>query len=508
MRYHLRGETPYKRRQRRWPVDCSDPCKSPRPGVTIVSPLSVSPVKPWHRTGILVVLMVAAIATVALLTYQDVKRRYAESLQEYARAQETLARSLAADLSARIALSYARRPSSAQPTSSASLPLHELSHGLAQIEQPGSLAVFVLRPGSTMFHSPDGQAFASELMLQAVRQGISTLRLPREEAGRLRLPRRAALVGLASLTTDAQEVFWVAAVATVYRARDREDAAGWRMVLAVLVAAGAMLLLGGAALWGQKRELRAQHSLLVEDARRRRDSELERASRAATIGTLAMGITHELSTPLGIITARAEQLQSKVTKDERNLRSVRVILEQAERMSQIICGLLGLARGQHVAAKALTPQAVMNGAVSLVEHRFSEAGVPLRILRPQTDELLRGDQRLLEHALVNLLLNACDACTAEPTGACYVELALRIAEGKVIFQVLDTGAGISQEAAARAMEPFFTTKPAGQGSGLGLAIAHEIVKSHRGTLLIASRAEGGTCAEISLPLLPKEEHAA
>jgi hypothetical protein len=56
------------------------------------------------------------------------------------------------------------------------------------------------------------------------------------------------------------------------------------------------------------------------------------------------------------------------------------------------------------------------------------------------------------------------------------------------------------------MEPFFTTKPIGQGTGLGLAVAHEIVKSHRGTLRIAPRPEGGTCAEISLPLLPEEDY--
>lgn len=465
----------------------------------------LSPSRPWHRTSVLIVLMVVAISTVALLTYQDVKWRYAESLSEYARAQETLARSLASELSARIALWSAQEPESVQRHQP--LPIAQLAQGLAQIEQPGSLAIYVLAPGETVFHAPDGQTFASETLLQAVHGGQTTLRMSREEAGRLRLPRRAAVVGLASQKTPAQQIFWVAAVATVYRARDRENAASWRMVLAVLVAAGAMLLLGGAALWGQKRELRAQHSLLVEDARRRRDTELERASRAATMGTLAMGITHELSTPLGIITARAEQLQSKVAGDDRNLRIVRVILEQAERMSQIICGLLGLVRGQNVAAQVLTPHAVVHGAVSLVEHRFSEAGVPLLLDEPTTPALLRGDQRLLEHALVNLLLNACDACTAKSPSPSCVELVVRIAEGKVIFQVIDSGAGISPEAAARAMEPFFTTKPAGQGTGLGLAIAHEIVKSHRGTLAIAPRAEGGTCADIALPVLPEEEHA-
>ena len=119
---------------------------------------------------------------------------------------------------------------------------------------------------------------------------------------------------------------------------------------------------------------------------------------------------------------------------------------------------------------------------------------------------LRGDHRLLEHALVNLLLNACDACMLSPQGNPCVNLSVRATESVALFRVIDNGSGISAEAAARAMEPFFTTKPLGQGAGLGLAIAHKIVKSHHGTLRISPRAEGGTCAEITLPLLPEDIH--
>jgi two-component system NtrC family sensor kinase len=96
---------------------------------------------------------------------------------------------------------------------------------------------------------------------------------------------------------------------------------------------------------------------------------------------------------------------------------------------------------------------------------------------------------------VNLLLNACDACS--PGG--HVELHVLLREQQILFRVIDDGAGISQEAAARAMEPFFTTKPVGKGAGLGLAVTHEIIKSHRGSLRVGPRQEGGTCAEIVLP---------
>jgi signal transduction histidine kinase len=96
-----------------------------------------------------------------------------------------------------------------------------------------------------------------------------------------------------------------------------------------------------------------------------------------------------------------------------------------------------------------------------------------------------------------LLLNACEAC--EPGG--HVELAARSDAEQVAFVVTDDGAGISSEAAARAKEPFFTTKPQGIGTGLGLAIATEIVKSHRGELTIGPNPSGkGTRALIEIPI--------
>jgi signal transduction histidine kinase len=70
--------------------------------------------------------------------------------------------------------------------------------------------------------------------------------------------------------------------------------------------------------------------------------------------------------------------------------------------------------------------------------------------------------------------------------------------------VRDDGVGISAAAAARATEPFFTTKPEGAGLGLGLAIASEIVKEHHGQLRLQPRAGRGTEAIVRLPIASRE----
>lgn len=182
----------------------------------------------------------------------------------------------------------------------------------------------------------------------------------------------------------------------------------------------------------------------------------------------SMGIAHEVSTPLNVISGRAEQLSPKVANDERASRSVQTILEQSERIGQVIRAFLGLARGDSPPVRATRPRAIVDGALALCEHRFDKAGVSVAKEIPDDLPMIHGDQHLLEHALVNLLLN-----------------------------------GIPATDAARALEPFFTTK-AENGSGL-VAIANEIVKSHHGTLFLAPRVPRGTRASIELPLPDREK---
>ena len=117
---------------------------------------------------------------------------------------------------------------------------------------------------------------------------------------------------------------------------------------------------------------------------------------------------------------------------------------------------------------------------------------------------IHGDRGLLEHVLVNLLLNACHASAAGGM----VEVSAAEGGAGVRFLVADRGVGISAEDAERVLEPFFTTKPAEEGTGLGLAIAQEIVKSHRGELALQPRPGGGTLAAFTVPSWQGGTHGA
>jgi signal transduction histidine kinase len=366
---------------------------------------------------------------------------------------------------------------------------------LRAIEREQALAILVRPPGATSFHGTDGATVVSSRLKDALGSRESVVRIPREEAAQFGLPSRTALAGLSRVPVGDGKTWDVVAIASAERQRDREARARRRLVLSVFAAVGLVLAFGGMIMRLQRNELVLERELAIAELQRGRDERLERANRAAVMGTLAMGVAHEIATPLGVIAARAEQILPRVDTDERLAGNVRSILSQTDRIDQVIRGLLGLARGDAPATQRVAAPSLIFNAVALVEHRFAKAGVALTQETEKGLPPLLGDPRLLEHAIVNLLLNACDACKSG--GGVVVKT--RRSDGEVEISVEDSGGGISLADMGRAREPFFTTKGRDGGTGLGLAIAHEIVANHRGRLDFSVLEPHGTRAAIFLP---------
>ena len=443
---------------------------------------------PWP----LVVLMALAVGLVAALAFWDHRRESEAALDDFAQEQATLADSVAAELGTRLAGLGAGAPD-------------EVLRGAQRLERPSAVRILVRGPDDARLHGTDGAVIESAPLQRALDEGRTSVWLERPEAAALGLPPRRAAAGIGRIDAGKLGRWAVAVVTSAERVRDRERRASYRLALGVSLAAGLVFAFGTAALARQRRGLLLERALALAALARERDAELATASRAATLGTLAMGIAHEVSTPLGIIAGRAEQLLARVGDDERAARSARSILDQSERIRLVIRAFLDLVRGEAPALGDTPPAAVLDGAVALVQHRFSTAGVTLDPQPAPDLPAIHGDVPMLQQALVNLLLNACDACARGGR----VRASLARDGARVVFTVTDDGRGITPEEAARAAEPFFTTKPPGLGSGLGLAIASEIVKLHRGRLTLEPASPRGTRASLSLPIPePPEAHVA
>jgi signal transduction histidine kinase len=433
--------------------------------------------------------MLAAMVLVTALAWWDEQREADAALVDLQSEQSVLATSLSEDLREHLTAAADAGRTEIAPS--------DLVDAERRVARPGELLILVKAPGDDGFHATDGRTVASTTLLAAFTQGAPALRLAPAQAAELGLPARTSMAGIAHVDAGKLGHWGVVSVASAARERDREKRARWRLVLGVVLASGLVLAFGGAALRRQRKGMELQRELAVANAQRERDDELQRAERVATMGTFAMGIAHEVATPLGVIVGRAEQLVTRAQGDERTTRNAQAILGQADRIQHIVRRFLDMARGGPPSLERVDPGRLVRDAAASVEHRFAKANVKLRVDVPPNMPAIHCDRDLLDHAIVNLLLNACEAC--EPGG--HVELAARSDAEQVAFVVTDDGAGISSEAAARAKEPFFTTKPQGIGTGLGLAIATEIVKSHRGELTIGPNPSGkGTRALIEIPI--------
>jgi C4-dicarboxylate-specific signal transduction histidine kinase len=109
-----------------------------------------------------------------------------------------------------------------------------------------------------------------------------------------------------------------------------------------------------------------------------------------------------------------------------------------------------------------------------------------------------GDQYQIEQVLVNLITNASDAI--EETGNDGVlTISTEYKNNTVITYVRDSGPGIPINSQEKIFTPFFTTKPIGKGTGLGLSISRNIIKDHKGDLLVTNHPDGGAQFTIVLP---------
>ena len=229
---------------------------------------------------------------------------------------------------------------------------------------------------------------------------------------------------------------------------------------------------------------------------------LARADKLATIGTLTAGVAHEVGTPLGIISGRAEQLLARVPEGENGdsaRKSLRSIIAQVEKVSATIRQLLDFSRVRPIEGTTITPTRMLEGAASLLEHRFRQAKVSLTVEAPASVPAISGDPGQLEQVLVNLLMNAVDACAP---GGQVVARAAATDDGSVRITISDDGCGIPKEQLGAVLDPFFTTKKRGQGTGLGLTIAADITRNHGGSLVLESAVGRGTTVRVTLPAAP------
>jgi two-component system, NtrC family, sensor histidine kinase HydH len=228
-----------------------------------------------------------------------------------------------------------------------------------------------------------------------------------------------------------------------------------------------------------------------EALRREMALEAQRLKSSESLRMLAAGLAHETKNPLGAIRGYT-QLLHEGSSNEEVVSQTGLILDQIDHMTERIEEFLAFARTRRPRRESVDLSALARGVVDLLVADACAADVDISCAGAE-EARLEGDRSQLQELLMNLVINAIQACDSGDG----VQVAIHSAQHHVLLEVIDTGRGIPQDQLSKVTEPYFTTRQ--EGSGLGLAIAERIAESHHAMLQIESTWGEGTRVAVQLP---------
>jgi two-component system sensor histidine kinase AtoS len=238
------------------------------------------------------------------------------------------------------------------------------------------------------------------------------------------------------------------------------------------------------------------YSAILRDIsdKKRIERQLLTAERLATAGQVAAGVAHEIGAPLTAISVAVDHMLQSRCNFCGGGEEMQVLLSQTDRIAKLARRLVNLAKPAGLVFAATSANEVVEQATSLVQPQLGRYRIRLELDLARELPTLHADEAQLQQVLINLFLNA-QRAMADTGGA--LRIATRVVHGDLVeIVVSDDGPGIAEADLPHVFTPFFSRSG---GTGLGLALAAQIVKSHRGTIDVASRAGQGATFTIRLP---------
>lgn len=238
--------------------------------------------------------------------------------------------------------------------------------------------------------------------------------------------------------------------------------------------------------------------------RRAAEARLAESHRLASLGLLASGFSHEMNTPLGTVLACVEGIARETHGDRTSVDREYIqdhastARDQVMRCRGITEQFLKMARGQHGPAQVVSLGPAAAAAVRLIQPTARARGVAIEFAEVVPDVRVRTEASELQHALINLLLNAIQACPGDG-GLVRVSVARGAGGAQAVVRIGDNGCGIAPEHRARIFEPFFSVRP--EGTGLGLFLSLNFVRRAGGDIVVESAPGSGSAFSIVLPAI-------
>ncbi|KRW68081.1 histidine kinase [Pseudomonas sp. TTU2014-105ASC] len=227
---------------------------------------------------------------------------------------------------------------------------------------------------------------------------------------------------------------------------------------------------------------------------RRLQDQLARHERLSSLGRMVASLAHQIRTPLSTALLYASHLEQGGLTEAQQQRFAGNLKSRLHELEHQVRDMLVFARGDLPLNDRLSPAALLLALRAAAEAQLQNVAVRWQCDVHGAEILCNRDT--LVGALLNLIENALQASG----GDLRLKVHLYRRDGALRLCITDNGPGIDADTLARLGEPFFTTRTT--GTGLGLAVAKAVAKAHQGQLQLRSRPGQGTCAVVTLPLIP------
>lgn len=231
---------------------------------------------------------------------------------------------------------------------------------------------------------------------------------------------------------------------------------------------------------------------------------LEEAKRLANLGELAASVAHEIRNPLVSIGGYARRLKKKCEDSEGvNLDSLNIIIEEVERLENIVRDTLDFVSKRSLVFKKLDLAKLLRQCVDLMVSFAEKNGVTMNLvfgpgLGKNREVIVNGSKDNLKQAFINLFKNSVEASyTGEEVK---VEIDKKEESGKMfaLVKINNRGSTIEESDLYKIFLPFYSTKK--NGTGLGLSVTKRIIDQHKGEIEVKSNRKSGTTFTVKLPL--------
>jgi PAS domain S-box-containing protein len=219
------------------------------------------------------------------------------------------------------------------------------------------------------------------------------------------------------------------------------------------------------------------------------------SARLTALGRLTSGVAHEVKNPLNAMTIHLELLKDQLHASPEGVQeSLQVIESEIRRLDRVVQGFLKFVRPQELTLKVTDLNHLVEEVVTLLRMEWEATGIRFEIRLDQALPPLGVDEELVRQALLNVLLNACQAM---PQGG-WVRIATYREGTLVCVRVEDEGVGIPSEYLDKIFRLYYTTKS--EGSGVGLSLVYRTMQLHDGDVRVSSEVGRGTTVSLVLPI--------